>query len=79
MKRCHDGMQEYYEQKLLEQGGVCAICCEKRRLVIDYDLVSSEARGLLCLRCNKILERFLDRVDLLVEEVNRLRRLDSEV
>jgi len=57
---------EWYEAKLVEQGGVCAICklpesfTNKwsggvKLLSIDHDHDNGEARGLLCQRCNVAL------------------------
>ncbi len=55
---------EWYEAKLKEQGGRCAICLEKpagsRRLAIDHCHQTGRARGLLCFLCNSALGRFDD-------------------
>lgn len=37
------------------QDGKCAICLEKRKLVIDHNHTTSVVRGLLCQRCNVFL------------------------
>jgi hypothetical protein len=54
---------EWYEAKLLEQGGVCALCkgpCVGARqfFCVDHDHKTGRVRGLLCLKCNTGLERF---------------------
>ena len=44
-----------YDQLILEQGGVCAICGEDngdKALVIDHDHETNRLRGLLCQKCN---------------------------
>lgn len=43
-----------YNQKLKDQGGVCAICGkpDRRRLSVDHDHDTGAVRGLLCSRCN---------------------------
>jgi len=61
--------REWYDAKLAEQNGVCAICLQPeksvdfkygrvRRLAIDHGHKSGKARGLLCGRCNKFLFPF---------------------
>jgi Recombination endonuclease VII len=56
---------EWYNAKLIEQRGCCAICGlpesstskhgKKKRLAVDHDHDTNEARGLLCENCNKHL------------------------
>ena len=55
---------EWYETKLAEQGGHCALCpstlsgkSEQTRLSIDHNHVTGDIRGLLCQSCNAALER----------------------
>lgn len=53
---------EWYETKLSEQNGHCALCpavvSEHRRyLDIDHDHITNEVRGLLCGKCNTAMER----------------------
>ena len=47
---------DQYEQLLLSQGGVCAICEDKptpkRKLSVDHEHQTGRVRGLLCTRCN---------------------------
>lgn len=52
--------QEWYENKLAEQDGGCAICGktpeeEGRSLSVDHDHKTGEIFGILCTVCNKIL------------------------
>lgn len=54
---------DWYNQKLKEQNYSCAICKKhesqfKKRLSLDHDHKTGEARGLLCFWCNK---RFVGR------------------
>lgn len=37
---------------LEEQGGLCAICCERPADHVDHDHVTGRARRLLCFNCN---------------------------
>jgi hypothetical protein len=63
MLRCSfDVTPEWYEQKLAEQGGGCAICGltpdqQKRNMPVDHSHTSNAVRGVLCHRCNTSLER----------------------
>lgn len=53
---------EWYDDKLAEQGGVCAICKQPesklssggglKMLAIDHDHATGRARGLVCQQCN---------------------------
>lgn len=51
-----------YDGLLERQGGVCAVCGEKRegRLVVDHDHETGKVRGLLCNFCNVALGFFRD-------------------
>lgn len=63
LKRVYGLSPEDYDQRLAEQGGVCAICQENRSwnrregdvLVVDHDHNTGEVRGLLCHPCNQVL------------------------
>jgi hypothetical protein len=49
---------EEYDQKLVSQGGVCAICGSApglRSLCVDHDHVTGENRDLLCYPCNALI------------------------
>jgi len=53
----------WYEKKLAEQGGGCAICGSttvhrgKKHLAIDHNHATGQLRGILCGRCNQCIER----------------------
>lgn len=53
---------EWYETKLADQGGRCAICLEvpETRLAVDHCHRTGTPRGLLCFLCNSALGRFDD-------------------
>lgn len=68
-----------YDELLVEQGGVCAICGALpkgrfRRLCCDHSHRSGLVRGLLCHKCNSGLGFFRDRPGLLVAAIRYLRR-----
>ena len=53
---------EWYDEKLAEQGGHCALCPAttvkgKRYLFIDHNHATGKARGVLCYRCNTFLSQ----------------------
>lgn len=65
LKREYGVTPEWFETKLKEQGGCCALCHltfntesgQKRNLCVDHDHGTNEPRGILCRRCNSSLER----------------------
>jgi hypothetical protein len=67
-----------YQDKLTEQGGVCAICglgcVSGRRLAADHDHQTGEFRGLLCGLCNASLGGFRDDPILLERAIEYLSR-----
>ena len=74
---------EWYEAKLAEQGGQCAICGRTpppgaiksaSRLHVDHCHDSANVRGLLCNRCNPALGLFDHNPELLEAAAAYLRR-----
>ena len=57
LKRTYKISIEDYEEKLMEQNGLCAICkgrCSSgRKLAVDHNHKSGNVRGLLCNHCNR--------------------------
>ena len=60
------------EERVREQGGVCAICLERPAEHVDHDHETGEVRGILCFTCNVGLGNFRDRPDLLDRAVHYL-------
>lgn len=62
---------EKYEEFLLKQNSVCAICSKpetikgKTSLSVDHCHITNKVRGLLCDSCNKGLGNFKDNPQLL--------------
>lgn len=58
---------EQYDQLMVEQGGVCAICGQvcRRALAADHDHETGRVRGLLCADHNTALGLFQDNPDFL--------------
>jgi len=64
---------EQYDGMVTKQNGKCAICEHSCRLVIDHDHLTNKVRGLLCHRCNSLMEVFDKR-----ELEDRLRKYKEE-
>lgn len=61
-----------------EQGGLCALCGKKKKLVLDHCHITGKIRGLLCIRCNFALTQLtgddpteVDRVESYMRRVER--------
>lgn len=71
-----------YDQMLVAQGGVCAICKKQcssgRRLHVDHDHKTGVVRGLLCGRCNPALGAFDDSPALLAAAITYLTDRDNK-
>lgn len=53
IKRAYNLTPAQYEQMLLDQGGLCAICGDLMEKVnVDHDHETQEVRALLCTGCN---------------------------
>jgi len=79
MQRKYDLSPERYEEILLSQGRVCAIC-EKQpsqnrgdSIVVDHDHDTGEVRGLLCSNCNRGIGLLQDSVNLLNSAASYLK------
>lgn len=74
---------EEYEEMLIDQEGVCAICgCEEtnntrgkiNRLCIDHNHDSGEVRGLLCHKCNVGIGNLKEDIDILINAIKYLNK-----
>jgi len=71
---------EEYDQMLLKQENVCAICGleagggrgAESRLAVDHNHETGKVRGLLCNNCNNGLGRFKDNPELLRKAIDYL-------
>jgi hypothetical protein len=74
-----------YNDMLIEQGGVCAICKQPesatykdgrvKNLAVDHDHVTDEVRGLLCQSCNTMLSGANDDPEVLEAGIEYLERV----
>lgn len=76
-----------YERKLAEQGGVCAICEQPERTVIngrvidlavDHDHLTDDIRDLLCSSCNGALGLVKDSISILEAMIEYLKKHQPE-
>lgn len=56
------------------QGGVCALCRERKPEHVDHDHVTGVVRGVLCFCCNQGLGNFRDRADVMRHAISYLER-----
>jgi hypothetical protein len=71
-----ENRKAFYRSQFLAQGGKCAICGVKDRLVIDHDHKSGLMRGLLCYKHNSGLGSFSDNLPLLKAAVDYLEHFE---
>jgi len=63
-----------FEQKCNDQGNVCSICLEKKKLVVDHNHTSGKFRGLLCGTCNSGIGLLRDSFSTLIRAADYIRR-----
>ena len=56
---------DWYNKKLVEQEGKCAICkrASEKTLHVDHNHTTGQVRDLLCFQCNNALGQFNDDID----------------
>lgn len=64
---------KFYNQKMIEQAGCCALCGIKTRLVIDHDHKTGLMRGLLCYKHNTALGFFNENITLMENAITYLK------
>lgn len=65
VKRRYGVNPEQYNNMFNKQNGICAICFEKKELVVDHCHETGRVRGLLCKSCNFGIGNLKDSVLLL--------------
>lgn len=66
---------EQYDELMVKQNGVCAICGKKqsdRLLAADHDHATGKLRGLLCMKCNAALGLFFDDIKIMARAIGYL-------
>lgn len=56
------------------QKNKCAICCKKKKLVVDHCHKTGKVRGLLCSTCNSGIGMLQDNIEVLKTAIKYLRR-----
>jgi len=56
------------------QGGLCALCQERKAEHVDHDHLTGSVRGVLCFCCNQGLGNFRDRADVMRKAIDYLER-----
>jgi hypothetical protein len=72
LKRLYGITLEQYEAMVQEQGGRCAICDQRRPLVVDHCHYTNRVRGLLCSGCNMTIGRLGDTAEALMKVIKYL-------
>lgn len=75
LKRKYNLTFAQYMNLLVVQNGACAICGQietKKKLNVDHNHNTNKVRGLLCWRCNTVLGRIKEDVNLLKNMINYL-------
>lgn len=72
---------EWYDAKFDEQEGKCAICgapssSKQKRLAVDHCHTTGNNRGLLCFRCNTVLEKVESMPDFFERAVEYLKKYE---
>ena len=78
-KNLHNFPQDLYEERLKEQGNVCAICGTdtpggKGQFHADHNHETSQPRGVLCHNCNVALGNFKDNPEILKAAIEYLKK-----
>ena len=61
-----------FDELVVQQGGVCAICGRPDPEHVDHDHETGAVRGILCFNCNGGLGQFRDSIDSLLTAASYL-------
>lgn len=65
---------EQWDEMMLNQGGMCAICDSEGKLCVDHDHATGKIRQLLCKKCNTSLGLIQDSVTIAQSVVEYLKK-----
>lgn len=63
-----------WDEMVLSQGGVCAICSQPSKLCVDHDHRTEKVRGLICQKCNRSLGGFNDSEQVIASALEYLHK-----
>ena len=72
LKRRYGIGADEFDELVLQQGGVCAICGRPDPEHVDHDHETGAVRGILCFNCNGGLGQFRDSIDSLLTAASYL-------
>ena len=87
LRQTYNVGSDYYNEKLAEQGGVCAGCRQNVQIIwkgkvvamaIDHDHKTGKNRGVLCMHCNRALGSLRDDINVLnnlIDYLNKYQKL----
>ena len=73
----HGVGREEFDRLFAAQDGKCAICHQKRKLVVDHCHSTNQVRGLLCYNCNTGLGHLGDSLEGLTAALDYLREVSQ--
>lgn len=68
---------EQFDEMLLNQGGMCAICDQEAELKVDHDHETGKVRALLCHSCNVGIGHLRDSIELIAKAGDYLKKHKS--
>ena len=72
LKRRYGISADEFDELVVQQGGVCAICGRPDPEHVDHDHETGAVRGILCFNCNGGLGQFRDSIDSLLTAASYL-------
>lgn len=71
--RLYGVTDDQFKNMLAQQNNACAICFERKELVVDHNHTTGNVRGLLCKNCNLGIGHFSESQEALTSAINYLR------
>ena len=71
--RLYGVTDDQFKKMLTEQNNACAICFEKKELVVDHNHTTGVVRGLLCKGCNLGIGHFSESAEALNSAISYLK------
>lgn len=65
---------DQFDEMMLNQGGMCAICDRERNLHIDHDHITGKVRSLLCMPCNQAIGALQDSAERMLKAAEYIKK-----